>query len=92
SLKRLLERAGWRLVKVHTLEPVLEWPWTLTTMMRKPRGARPLEQSGELTRRFPYPLTAAAAHVYRILSWPLRCLQGGLKGGGELLVVAQANP
>jgi 2-polyprenyl-3-methyl-5-hydroxy-6-metoxy-1,4-benzoquinol methylase len=90
SLRRTLERAGWNVRSVYTIEHAVHLASTLTYLRRRPRGVRSLRQAGKLVQSTPAAPIRILMAALGVLSWPMRKVQEAAKSGSELLLVAEA--
>jgi 2-polyprenyl-3-methyl-5-hydroxy-6-metoxy-1,4-benzoquinol methylase len=91
SMTACLERAGWEIVRLSTVE----FPWQLLWSMKaaiRPRKATDQTAAGSNVKKMPLRLGASIVGVFGTVTKPLRSVQERLAGGNEIFVVARRPP
>ncbi len=87
SLVKCLERTGWRVARVATVEFPWQMLWSLKVCI-KPKKNTP-QSAGSNVKRIPVKLGAAILTTFGAITKPVRYLQEKLNGGTEIFIVAQ---
>lgn len=89
SIRGCLERAGWKIINVSTVEMPWQLLWSIKVGI-KPKKTTP-ESAGSNVKRIPLRAGAATLTLFGALTAPLRFVQERLDGGTEMFVVAQKS-
>mgnify|MGYP001610889479 CR=1 FL=1 len=89
SIKHCLERAGWKIVGIYTIEFPFELLWSVKVMI-KPKEITP-QSAGSNVKRIPLQLGRIILTLFGALTKPIRFVQERLGGGNEIFVVAQRD-
>ena len=89
SIRPCLEQAGWKVLRISTVEFAWELIWSIKSGI-KPKKTTP-QTAGSNVKRIPVRLGALAFTLFGALTRPVRFVQERLNGGNEILVVAQRD-
>jgi len=89
SIRHCLERAGWKVVRISTVEFAWELLWSIKAGI-KPKKTTP-QTAGSNVKRIPLRLGSLAFTLFGALTRPARFVQERLDGANEILVVAQRD-